>query len=146
MKIHWKALLIAPAFIPALFSLGFVLSTSGGNRIAGFLILFAIGAVISYGATLVLLLPALKFAARSRPLDTPRVAIVGAILGTLIFLPLGWIMYNASGPDSGPPVGSFAEYMIGQLTEPLLLSFPIAGLVTATLYWILSGQSANRPE
>ena len=30
--------------------------------------------------------------------------------------------------------------------EPLLLSFPIAGLVTATLYWILSGQSANRPE
>jgi hypothetical protein len=60
MKIHWKALLIAPAFIPALFSLGFVLSTSGGNRIAGFLILFAIGAVISYGATLALLLPVLR--------------------------------------------------------------------------------------
>lgn len=143
MKIHWKALLIAPAFIPALFSLGFVLSTSGGDRFAGFLIIFAIGAVVSYGTTLALLLPAMKFAARSRPLDTPRVAMLGAFLGALAYIPLAWIMHRAGGPDSGPPTRSFGEFLIGQITEPLFFSFPIAGLVTASLYWILSGQQEN---
>lgn len=146
MKIHWKAVAIAPAFIPALFSLGFVLSTSGGNRLTGFLILFGIGAIVSYGATLALLLPAMKLAARTRPLDTLRVAILGAILGALVYLPLGWIMYRGSGVDSGPPTGSFGAFLIGQLTEPLLLSFPIAGVVTASLYWVLSGQQEKKEE
>ena len=143
MKIDWRALLLAPIFIPALYSLAFVMSTSGGDRLMGFLILFAIGCVISYGATLAMLLPALLVAARLFMLDMRRVCMLGAALGALAWLPLGWIMHRASGPDSGPPTETFGAYLVAQLADPLMLSFPIAGLVTAALYWVLAGRQSG---
>ena len=145
MKIDWKALLLAPAFIPAAYSLAFILTTSGGNRLLGFLFFFVIGSIISYGATVILLLPALHIATRFTRLDTFRVAVLGAMLGMLTYLPAGWIFYRGSGDDSGPPSGTFAAYLIDQITDPITLSFPVAGLVTAALYWVLSGQGTHRP-
>ncbi len=143
MKIDWRALLLAPAFIPALYSLAFVMSTSGGDRLMGFLILFAIGCVISYGATLTMLLPALLVAARLFVLDMPRVCLLGAALGSLAWLPLAWIMHRAGGPDSGPALETFGAYLVAQLADPMTLSFPIAGLVTAALYWVLAGRQSG---
>ncbi len=145
MKIDWKALLLAPAFIPAAYSLAFILTTSGGNRLLGFLFFFAIGGIVSYGATVILLLPALHLAARVTTLDTFRVAVLGALLGVLTYLPVGWIFYRSSGEDSGPPSGTFAAHLIDQISDPITLSFPVAGLVTAALYWVLSGQGTRRP-
>ncbi len=143
MKIDWRALLLAPVFIPTLYCLAFVMSASGGDWLMDFLIIFAIGCVVSYGATLLLLLPVLLVAARIFTLNMPRVCMLGATLGGLTYLPLGWLMYRTSGPDSGPPTATFIDQILAQLADPLTLSFPVAGLVTAALYWVFAGRQAG---
>lgn len=137
MKIDWKALLLAPLPFPALCSLLFVATTSGGDPLMGFLILFAIGAAIAYAATVGLLLPALFVTTRFMAMNTTRAAMLGALLGLVLLLPMAWIMWRASGPDSGPPLDSFFSYLMRDLGDPVMLIFPVGGLVTAMLYWSL---------
>jgi hypothetical protein len=49
-----------------------------------------------------------------------------------------WI---SSGPDSGPPEESFLAFFTRWVSDPsimLFLIFPVAGLITAAVYWALS--------
>ena len=141
MKIDRKALLLAPLPFPALCSLLFVATTSGGNPLMGFLILFAIGAAIAYLATLGLLLPALALATRLTAMNAAKAAILGDALGLILFLPLEWIMWRASGADSGPPADTFLAHLLRDLGDPVMLIFPIGGITTAVLYWALSSRA-----
>ena len=139
MKTSWKALLIAPAVIPLLASAAFVLLSPGQqNRPAGFLILFAIGCAVSYGATLCLLLPALYLLSRFTTLTTVPVCLTGAALGWVVWLPAAWVSYCASGVNSGPPSITFFEFLLQQPTVMELALFAAAGGITAFLYQVIS--------
>jgi len=130
----WRALLLAPAVVPALGALALVIASPGSDPFSGFLFWFAIGSLVSYGATLVLLLPALHLLARFATPGVFACGLLGSVLAIAIYLPLIGVMYQASGPDSGPPEGSFIDYLLRDLGDPLTLFFPAAGFITAALY------------
>jgi len=63
---------------------------------------------------------------------------LGALLGVVAYLPYARQAYQASGENSGPPAGSFAEFIWRDLREPVFPAlFIVAGLATATFYWRL---------
>jgi hypothetical protein len=140
MRFSWKALALAPLAIPMLYSAAFVFLTPGRNRWMGFLVFALLGAVITYGATVVLLLPCLWGFSRVVRLNAVRAGVVGAMLGLAIYVPNLWISWNASGVDSGPPTGTFAHYLQRNFISFELPVFVAAGLVTALLYWWLAGR------
>lgn len=144
-NVDWKALLIAPIAFPALCSLLIVLPTPGSNPLSAFVLLFAIGCVVSYGATLALLLPVLiLFSLDTTRLTAARAVALGAALGALLYLPLGWILWRASGPDSGPPEDAFTDYLVRSITDPLVLMMPLGGLITTLLYQALAAHRARQ--
>ena len=50
-------------------------------------------------------------------------------------MPLTLLEWKGSGPDSGPPTESFWVFFLRGLADPMTAMVPIAGLVTAGLYW-----------
>lgn len=144
--IDWPALLLAPLAFPALAGLLIALPDTGGNRVFAFLLFFVIGSVISYGATFGLLLPALCLLPAARHgLTALQASGLGLLLGSLLCLPLGWVMWRASGPDSGPPEDGFFAYLMRSIDDPLLLAIPLGGLITALLYQQLAARRARKP-
>jgi hypothetical protein len=128
----WRALLVAPLAFPFAFAAALELSSPGRHPLAGFLTVFAIGCVLSYAATVFLLLPCLMMVARGRALTPSIAACIGAVLGAIAQVPLLWMSWRASGPDSGPPLESFPEYALASGVEMLFM--PVAGLLTAMLF------------
>jgi hypothetical protein len=61
MRFSWTGLIVAPLVVPVMFSMiGAAMLSSpreGGNPVLGFLVLLIAGCVVSYGATIFLLLP-----------------------------------------------------------------------------------------
>ena len=55
----------------------------------------------------------------------------------MAFIALSVIAWWGSGPNSGPPIESFAGFIRHWLEDPFVVVFPLAGLVTAGLYWWL---------
>src|SRR5882724_10185768 len=132
MKFSWKALLLAPLAVPFVFSVAFViLSGMSKHSISGFLVCFALGSILSYGATLFLFLPCLLLLSRLIPLTARLTCMLGTLLGGLALLPVDWVMYSTSGVDSGPPQGSFWAYFLRQGFDPIDWAFLVGGLVTA---------------
>jgi hypothetical protein len=39
-----------------------------------------------------------------------RACLVGLLLGALVFVPLTWLEWKSSGPDSGPPTENFLVF------------------------------------
>lgn len=143
--IDWSALLLAPLVFPALASLLIALPDTGGNRLFAFLLFFAIGSAVSYGATFGLLLPLLcLLPAARRGLTALQASGLGLLLGSVLCLPLGWVMWRASGPDSGPPEDGFFAYLIRSVDDPLLLALPLGGLITTLLYQQLAARRTRR--
>src|ERR1700704_5347827 len=86
------------------------------------------GLHVSYGATIFLFLPCLFLLSLWTPVTAFRACLVGLLLGELLFVPLTWLEWKSSGPDSGP----------------LTAVFPLAGLITAGLYWWPVAQQRGR--
>lgn len=132
----WRALLLAPLAFPFAFAAALELSSPGRHPLTGFLIMFAIGCVLSYAATVFLLLPCLMLVGRRRPLARSLVACIGAVLGAVVQVPLLWMSWRAGGPDSGPPLESFSDYVLASGPEALFM--PIAGMLTALLFRVIA--------
>ena len=73
-----------------------------------------------------------------------RACLVGLLLGALVFVPLTWLEWKSSGPDSGPPTENFLVFFVRWTADPLTAMFPLAGLITAGLYWWLVTQRRGR--
>ena len=144
MRFSWPALLLAPLPVPVLLSAAFVFLTPGRNQLWGFLFFAAVGAVFSYGGTVVLLLPCLFLLSRVTRLNALWAGALGALLGLAIYLPKEWISWHASGVDSGPPSDTFAQYLARNFFSLELPCFVGAGLVAALLYWWLAGLRPRR--
>ena len=137
MRFTWTGLILAPLLVPVLFSAAFV-SLSGGDRpVLRFLILLVPGCIVSYGVTIVLFLPCLFLFSLWRPMTGFKVCLLGLVLGAAVFVPLTWIEWKSSGPDSGPPTESFLAFFVRWAADPLTAIYPLAGLITAGLYWWL---------
>ena len=116
----------------------------GGNPVLAFLILLIPGCVVSYGATIFLFLPCLILLSLWSPVTAFSARLVGLLLGALMFVPLTWLDWTSSGPDSGPPTESFLAFFARWAADPMTAMFPLAGLITAGLYWWLVTQRRGR--
>jgi hypothetical protein len=134
----WRGIVLAPLAIPLLFSAAFEISAPGQRPLLGFLVMFVLGSVVSYGATLFLLVPSLLLLSRLVALSAVRTGLVGTALGGVTYLPIGWILYRASGTSSGSPKGTFAQYLLAHGLGWEMWAFPLAGLTTALLFWFLA--------
>ena len=72
-------------------------------------------------------------------------SMLGLLLGALMFVPLSWLDWTSSGPDSGPPTESFLVFLVRWAADPMTAVFPLAGLMTAGLYWWMVKQRRGRP-
>jgi hypothetical protein len=137
--LSWPALAAAPLFVPALLAAMLVSSSPGSKPVPFFLMAFAVGCVVSYGVTIGLFLPSLFLLSRLIALAFPSVCFLGFLLGSLAYLPIALVSWQASGTDSGPPELSFAAYVWLSLHDPMLwLAFPFGGALTAGIYWLLA--------
>jgi hypothetical protein len=134
MRFSWTGLLLAPFLVPLLFSAAFL---SLSSPVLSFLILMIPGCIISYGTTIFLFLPALFVVSLRRPLTTLNVGLLGLVLGAAVFVPVTLMAWKGSGPDSGPPTENFLVFFVRWAADPVTAVFPLAGLVTAWLYWWL---------
>ena len=136
MRFSWTGLILAPLLAPAVFAAiaSFLL---GSNPVVAFLLLLAAGCIISYGTTIFIFLPCLFLVSLWRPMTGLRVCLLGLVLGAAVFVPLTWMEWKSSGPDSGPPVENFFIFFGRWAADPLTAVYPLAGLITAGLYWWL---------
>ena len=143
MPFSWKALLLAPLLVPSLTGVGLSLA-SAGNYLGGFLFCFVLCGVLSYGATVCLLLPCLFLASCFTRLSAWRTTLLGLVLGLVVYFPVSWEMYVTSGIDSGPPSGTFAHYLWRNFWSDSWL-FAASGMFTALLYWLLAKAKVKAP-
>ena len=122
--------------------LGFL---EGGQPVLGFLVLLIPGCIVSYGTTIFLFLPCLFLLSSWGPMTGFRVCLLGLVLGAAVFVPLTWMEWKSSGPDSGPPTESFLSFFVRWGADPMTAIFPLAGLITAGLYWWLGTRQRRRP-
>jgi hypothetical protein len=142
MKFSWKAVALAP--LPAPFAFTFLISGGAKNPVLAFLFLFALSSLFSYGAALGVFLPGLYCFSKLTRLQFYKVSLVGFFLGILVYLPMSWIFYCSSGPDSGPPEGTYLAYLVRSWTDAGTWLFPISGLITAVIYWLLAKDRSPR--
>jgi hypothetical protein len=109
-----------------------------------FLIMLVPGCVISYGTTTILFLPSMLLLSRLRPLTAVTVCVLGLALGFAAHLLTTWVLWGASGPDSGPPTESFFSFLLRWTVDPVTAIYPVAGLVTAGAWWWLGTRRWDR--
>jgi hypothetical protein len=136
MRFSWTGVILAPLPLPVMFSAAFG-SLQGNHSALASLILLVPSCIVSYGTTIFLFLPCLYLLSLWRPLTSFKVCLLGLALGAAVYVPLTWILWSGSGPDSGPPTESFLTFFVRWSADPLTAIFPLAGLITAGLYWWL---------
>ena len=139
-------MILAPLPIPLVFSALFEISTPGKSPILSFVFFFALGSVLSYGITIFLFLPCLFLVSRLTSLTVRLTGLVGTVLGCLVYLPVAWQSYLATGVDSGPPQGAFGDYLRQHGFAWDFRTLVVAGSVTALLYGYLGNQRSGRND
>jgi hypothetical protein len=134
MQFSWRAIILAPLLVPAIFGGLLAAATDNNNPVLAFLFVMALGCIISYGSTIFLLLPSMYLLSLWRPLTGLNVCGLGLVLGAAVFVPVTLIEWKASGPDSGPPTETPLAFMLRFGADPTTAIYPVAGLVTAALY------------
>jgi hypothetical protein len=145
MRFSWTGLILAPLLVPTLFSVA-MLSLQEGNGALLFLVLMVPSCIISYFTTIFLFLPSLYLLSLWRPMTGLKVCLLGLVLGTLMFVPLTWMDWKSSGPDSGPPTESFLAFFLRWAVDPFNAIYPLAGLMTSGFYWWLVTRRRGRPS
>ena len=145
MKFSWKALILAPLLVPAVLGgLDALVATAGAqNPLFAFLFVFILGDIVSYGTTVFLFLPSLYVLSRLTRPTLRLTCVLGAVLGAVVYLPLLWEAWVSSGPDSGPPQDRFIDFALRFSADPIVLIFPLAGLITAAAYWLIANTPAR---
>ncbi len=136
-------MILAPLLVPTIFS-ATMLNFDEGVPVLPFLIVMVPVCIVSYGATIFLLLPSLYLLSLWRPMTGFRVCLLGLVLGALVYVPLTLMMWKGSGPNSGPPTESFMTFFLRWAADPFAAVAPLAGLVTSGLYWWLATRRRDR--
>ena len=149
MRFTWTGLIVAPLLVPVVFA-ALLSSLQGDWSVLLFLVVLAAGCIVSYGTTIFLFLPCLFLLSLWRPMTGFKVCLLGLVLGAAVFVPMTVLDWTSSGPDSGPPTESFFAFFVRWAADPFNAIYPLAGLITAGLYWWLGtwrrGRSIPAPE
>jgi hypothetical protein len=145
MRFSWRGLILAPLLAPAIFSALMAVGFDNNNPLLAFLFVMFLGCIISYGSTIFLLLPSLYLLSLWRPLTGLTVCVLGFVLGAAAFVPVTLMEWKASGPDSGPPTENPLVFLLRFAADPTTAIYPLAGLVTAGLYWWLATSGSGTP-
>jgi hypothetical protein len=129
MRLSWTSLILAPLLVPLVFCAAMSSLMTNGSVPLAFL--------IPYGTTIFLFLPSLFLLSLWRPMTGLKACLLGLVLGAVVFVPVTLLAWKSSGPDSGPPTESFWVFFLRWGADPITAIFPLAGLVTAGLYWWL---------
>jgi len=143
MRFSWTGLILAPLLVPALFAAAF--GALQDRSVLAFLIMLVPGCMVSYGTTIFVFLPCLFVLSLWRPMTGFNVCLLGLVLGAAAYVPLTWMLWKGSGPDSGPPTESFLSFFVRWVADPWTAVFPLAGLITAGLYWWIGTWRSGRP-
>jgi len=144
MRFSWTGLILAPLLVPVIFSAAMLDFSHGDSQLLRFLILIVPSCFVSYGTTIFLFLPSLYLLSEWRPMTAFKVCILGLVLGAVVIVPLTLMVWKGSGSDSGPPTESFVVFFLRWATDPMMALCPLAGLVTAGLYWWLGTWRSRR--
>jgi hypothetical protein len=144
MRFTWTGLILAPLLVPLTLSAMLAAALRGDQPVLLFLFLLAAGCIVSYGTTIFLFLPSLFLLSRWRRMTGFSVGLLGLLLGAAVFVPLTWMDWKSSGTDSGPPTESFPEFFVRWAVDPFTAIYPLAGLITAGLYWWLGTWRSRR--
>ena len=145
MRFSWKGIILAPLPFPLIVNLILTYAHPSGHRLFSFFLFFAIGAAISYGATIVLFLPSLFVLSRFTRSPLWLTVLLGTLLGLAAYFPLAWQSYWITGDNSGPPSDTFLQYLWRNFWSESWL-FWGGGLVTSTLYWLLTKPRTRETE
>ena len=136
MHFSWTGLFLAPLPVPLIACAMMAPVLRGeGPVVLTFLILLIPACVIAYATTIFAFLPGLFLLSLWRPLTRRMACALGFVLGVAVFVPVTWLAWDTGGPNSGPMTEPFGVFFRGWATEPFMLFFPAAGLVTGALYW-----------
>jgi hypothetical protein len=146
MRFTWTGLILAPLLVPLIFSVAMLSFFDASSPLPLFLLLMVASCAVSYGTTIFLFLPSLFLLSLWRPMTAFKVCLLGLVLGAVAFVPLTWMEWKGSGPDSGPPTENFLVFFVRWAADPITAIYPVAGLVTAGFYWWLGSRRRGRPN
>jgi hypothetical protein len=137
MHFSWRGLLLAPLPVPLIGCAVMAPLLKGDEApvVLPFLILLIPACMIAYATTIFVFLPSLFLLSLWRPLKGWMVCALGFLLGVAVVVPVTFLGWATSGPDSGPPAEPFWMFFPRWAADPFMLFFPVAGIVTAALYW-----------
>jgi hypothetical protein len=145
MRFSWTGLIVAPLLVPVIFA-ALMSPALGDHAIVGFLILLVSACIVSYGTTIFLFLPCLFLLSLWRPLTGLKACLLGLALGAAMVVPVTLMFWKGSGDDSGPPTESFLTFLLRWAVDPMMAILPLAGLITAGLYWWLTARQRARSD
>ena len=143
MRFSWTSLILAPLLVPVIFSATMIFFVRGDPLMA-FLIMLVLGCILSYATTIFLFLPCLFLLSLEQQMTGFKVCLLGLVIGAVVFVSLTLIVWGSSGPDSGPPIENFFVFFLRWAADPMTALFPLAGLITAGLYWWLGSRRTGR--
>jgi uncharacterized membrane protein len=142
MRFSWTSLILAPLLVPVIFSLTVGILAEGeggplddGDRFLFFLTWLVLACIASYGSTLLLFLPCLFLLSSTRQMTGFKVCLLGLALGAVELVSLALIFWVSRGPDF--PINNFFVFFLRWAAGPVTALLPLAGLITAGLYWWL---------
>lgn len=139
MKIKPKAFVLALLPVPILMGFAFLTLDGGDGTLTKFAFGFIFAALVQTPAALFIFLPALMLLEKLTPPTGPKVWLLGAFCGLIAYFPMSYLAYTSSGADSGPPEGTYLEFLLGWGLDPVIGLSAAAGLVTAAFYHRLAG-------
>ena len=143
MRFSWTSLILAPLLVPVIFSATFIILAEGeGDPLLAFLTMLVAGCIVSYATTILLFLPCLFLLSLGQQMTGFKVCLLGLVLGAVEFVSLTLIAWGSSGPDL--PIKNFFVFFLLWAADPITALFPLAGLITAGLYWWLGKRRTGR--
>ncbi|SHJ97814.1 hypothetical protein SAMN05444159_2071 [Bradyrhizobium lablabi] len=143
MRFSWTGLILAPLLVPVIFSATFsILAEGDGDPLLAFLTMLVLGCIVSYGSTILLFLPCLFLLSLDYQMTGFKVCLLGLVLGAVEFVSLALIAWGSRGPDL--PIKNFFVFFLLWAAGPVTALFPLAGLITAGLYWWLGKRRTGR--
>lgn len=144
MRFSWIGLILAPLLVPVIFGATFsILAEGEEDPLLAFLTMLILGCIVSYGSTIFLFLPCLFLLSSTRQMTGFKVCLLGSVLGAVEFVSLTLIAWGSRGPDL--PIKNYFVFFLRWAADPVTALFPLAGLITAGLYWWL-GKRRSGPS
>jgi hypothetical protein len=133
MRFTWTGLILAPLPVPVGFT-AMMVPPDQWLTLACLLFL-VLGCIVGYATTILVFLPCLYLLSQWRPLTGFMVCLLGLALGAAAYLPVIALLWIGGSLDPTIPPESFSSFLLGLASEPITWTFPLAGLITAALYW-----------